>query len=82
MIFENIQQKSPVMRVLLLTIFLMLTAAATACPFCKSDTAKEIRASLFDQNLALNLFIIILPFFICSVIVFLIYHGRLPFRKK
>lgn len=70
------------MKGLLLFLSLTISVVIQACPFCKSDTAKEIRASLFGPDLTFNLFITILPFLICFLIVYFIYHGGLPLNKK
>lgn len=70
------------MKALFFVFLTMLPFAAQACPFCKTDTAKEIRASLFGPDLFPNLVFSVLPFLICSVIVYLIYHGGLPSKKK
>lgn len=69
------------MKFILLSFFLLLTYATQACPFCNSETATEIRASLFGPDLAFNLVVTIFPFIIFSVIVYIIYHGGLT-RKK
>ena len=70
------------MKGLLLFVSLIISAVVQACPFCTSDTAKEIRALLFGPDLTFNLLITILPFIICFLIVYFIYHGGLPTNKK
>lgn len=52
------------------------------CPFCKSPAAVEIRASLFGEDFTYNLFISILPFLVFSIIIYLIYHGGIPYKKR
>ena len=73
--------KFDIMKILLLFIFIMISLASRACPFCNSKTAKEIRASLLGTDLSFNLFITILPFIIFSAIVYLIYHGGFPSKR-
>ena len=54
------------------------TPVASACPICHSETGKEVRAGIFDENFAFNLFGSLLPFPIFLGIVAAI-HG-LPAR--
>jgi hypothetical protein len=67
----------------ILSFLLLLLAsgfAAHACTLCNSKTATAVRASVFGPDLPFNLFITVLPFVICSVIVYFIYRGG--FTKK
>lgn len=63
------------MRSVVTLIFLASAQAASACPFCNSQTAKQIRAALFGPDLLYNVFITILPFLVCGIVVYLIYRG-------
>lgn len=54
------------------------TPVASACPICQSETGKQVRAGIFDENFAFNLFGSLLPFPIFLGIVAAI-HG-LPAR--
>jgi len=56
-------------------LFLCASFAAHACTLCNSKTATAVRAAVFGPDLFFNLFIIILPFAICAVVVYGIYHG-------
>jgi uncharacterized membrane protein len=60
---------------LLLLLFFASSGAAYACTLCNSKTATAVRAAVFGPNLLYNLAITILPFIICSLIVYFIYHG-------
>jgi hypothetical protein len=66
------------------TFFLLLlltqSLAVHACTLCSSKTATAVRAAVFGPDLLVNLVITILPFAICSLIVYFIYHGG--FLKK
>lgn len=70
------------MKTLLLIFSVLLSFTAEAYPFCNTNTAKEIRASLFGTDLTFNLFVTVLPFIIFSTILYLIYHDELLVRKK
>ena len=52
----------------------LFAPAAGACPVCHSETGKQVRAGLFDENFASNLFGSLLPFPIFLGIVAAI-HG-------
>ena len=55
-----------------------VTPVAGACPICHSETGQKVRAGIFDENFASNLFGSLLPFPIFLGIVAAI-HG-LPAR--
>ncbi len=55
--------------------FLVLVYPAAACTLCNSKTATAVRAAVFGKDLLSNLFITILPFAVCVLIVYFIYHG-------
>ena len=59
--------------------FLLLLSAfspyAHACTLCNSKTATAVRAAVFGPDLLFNLVITILPFAVCLLIVYFIYHG-------
>jgi len=63
------------------TIFLLVllapVLAAHACTLCNSKTATAVRAAVFGTDLWINLAITILPFAICFLVVYFIYHGSL-----
>ena len=54
--------------------------AAHACPVCTSETGEEVRAGLFNEDFAFNLFASALPFPIFLGIVAAIHGlpGRVP----
>lgn len=54
--------------------------SAYACTLCNSKTAIAVKAAVFGPDLLFNLFITILPFVICVLIVYFIYDGG--FTKK
>ncbi len=70
------------MKICLLVFFVGVQTVCNACPLCNSDTAARIRASLFGPDLFFNLLITCLPFVICSLIVYFIYHGGFPVTFK
>ena len=57
------------MKIILLISFIMASVVSTACPFCDSNIASQIRASLAN-DLAYNLVVMLLPFVIIAPIVF------------
>jgi hypothetical protein len=61
-----------------LIFFLLLASISTissACPFCNTQTAAEIRASLFGPDFFYYLMASLLPFLIFVIIILLIYKG-------
>jgi hypothetical protein len=63
-------------------LFLIVISLPTvACPLCNSNTAKDVRASIFGPDLSFNLFVTIFPFLIFGTIVFFIYRG-INFKRK
>jgi hypothetical protein len=76
-----LHRKSRYMKGFIFLVALLLPFYSFACPLCSSPSAREIRKSLFGPDLLFNLFVTVLPFFICAIITFLIYHGGLPKRK-
>jgi hypothetical protein len=59
------------------TWVLLLVCSCTltyACPFCKSPTATQIRASLFGPDLYYNLLATLLPFITFSIIIIAIHR--------
>lgn len=65
-----------------LLAFIFISTNAQACPFCNSKTATDIRAILFGPDVYFNIAVTLLPFAIFSIIIYIIYHGRLPFANK
>jgi len=51
------------------------TSAVFACPLCASNTARQVRAGLFDRHLRYNVMVTILPFVALSAIVTADYYG-------
>jgi len=70
------------MKWMFLFLLIFISRLVQACPFCKSPAAVEIRASLFGEDFTYNLFISILPFLVFSIIIYLIYHGGIPYKKR
>ncbi len=56
-----------------LLVFALVAAPAFGCPFCKSETAAEIRASIFGANFFFNLVVSLLPFVILYIVTIVIY---------
>ncbi len=67
-----------------LILSITLSGIAEACPFCNSDSAAEVRTTLFGPDLIFNLSVTILPFIIFSLIGIGIYTGgfKLKLTKK
>lgn len=63
------------MKIVLCLVLTMFNLTAFACPFCNSETAAEIRTSLFGPDLWFNLCASLLPFLFFFIITFLIYNG-------
>ncbi len=60
----------------LVTVFLLFCSySASACPFCDSKTATEIRASLFGLDFFYNLAASTLPFVAFYAILLVIYKS-------
>jgi hypothetical protein len=50
-------------RVILPALALLMTAAsAPACPQCQAGIARQVRAGIYDDQFAFNLFATLLPF--------------------
>ena len=65
-----------------LGIFVFLnvfSTAALACPLCRTDTGKQVRAGIFGPDFTFNMVVTIIPFVIFLGITALIYFG-LPTR--
>lgn len=59
----------------------VLTSTAWACPLCDSETAKEVRAGIFNSDFASTALLTLLPFPILLSMVGLIYFGAPPWGK-
>jgi hypothetical protein len=67
-----------------LIFFLLLMFISTisfACPFCNTQSASEIRASLFGPDFLLYMVAILLPFIIFTIII-LILLNRTKINKQ
>jgi hypothetical protein len=69
------------MKPILFFLLTLFSLQSVACPFCNSTTARQIRASLFGEDVWFNLAITVLPFVLFAAIAFFIYHGGLPAKK-
>ena len=65
-----------------LLLLLAPALAGHACTLCDSKTATAVRAAVFGPDLLVNLVITILPFAVCALIVYFIYHGVYPLKNK
>jgi hypothetical protein len=61
-------------------VCVLLVGQVMACPFCSTDTGKQVRAEIFGEDFALNVARTLLPFPFLMAVVGLIYVG-LPRRK-
>lgn len=60
----------------------VVAAPATACPFCESETGKQVYAGVFNDQFFGNLLLMLLPFPILLAIVALTYFDvRLPWGR-
>ena len=64
-------------------IFLVLNlSAASACPFCESETGQQVKAGIFNDQFLMNVTLTLLPFPILLAIVALIYFDvSWPWKK-
>ena len=67
--------RSTALRTLLLWAALAFAPAASACPFCRSETGEQVKAGLFNEDFGYNLFLTLLPFPVLLGIVALIHFG-------
>jgi hypothetical protein len=67
--------------VMALGVALIEASSVAACPFCDSETGRQVRAGIFNDHFGYNLFLTVLPFPIFLGIVAAIHFG-LPFRAK
>lgn len=49
------------------------TSSAVACPFCESETGRQVQAGIFDEQFWGNVLLTLLPFPVLLVVVALIY---------
>lgn len=50
-------------------------SSALACPLCKSETGRQVRAGIFDADFGYNLLLTLLPFIVLLAVVALIHFG-------
>lgn len=62
-------------------VLLLLASSAPACPLCESETGRQVRAGIFDDNLGKNVVLTLLPFPVLAGIVALIYYGPPDLRR-
>ena len=53
---------------------LLIPSAATACPFCNSSTAEQVRAGIFNSDFGYHLGVALAPFPILFAVLLLIYY--------
>ena len=63
------------MKFYFLLLSTLLAAPTFGCPFCKSETAAEIRASIFGASFFFNLIVSLLPFVILYIVTIIIYKA-------
>lgn len=56
-------------------LMLLLSPLAQSCPLCDSDTARQVRAGLFDSRFVSNVGVTVLPFIVFAAIVALTYYS-------
>lgn len=50
----------------------LISATASACPVCSSETAEEVRSELVDENLGVSVVAIVSPFVVAVGTVVLV----------
>jgi len=62
---------------------LVFASAASACPFCESETGQQVKAGIFNDQFWMNVLLTLLPFPILLAIVALIYFDvSWPWKKQ
>jgi hypothetical protein len=61
---------------------MLLSQSAVACPLCRSETAKAIRAGLIDENLPISLAATLAPFLLVLGIVGFVHFGGGRSRER
>lgn len=62
-------------------LVLLLASSAPACPLCESETGRQVRAGIFDDDFGKNVALTLIPFPVLAVIVAFIYHGPPTIRR-
>lgn len=62
-------------------VVLVVASTAPACPLCESETGRQVRAGIFDDDFGKNVVLTLLPFPVLAVIVALIYYGPPAIRR-
>ena len=63
--------KNLVKSIVAVILVLVFNTAAAACPWCRA----EVKSGIYDQDFFNNLFVILLPIVILTVIGFGLYHA-------
>ena len=58
-----------------LVIVLVVSATAAACPVCDTETGKDVRAGIFDEDFGRNAVLTLLPFPVLLAAVAMIHFG-------
>lgn len=56
-------------------VFVLCSSTASACPFCDSQTAEQVRAAIFNEDFVYHLAAAFAPFPVFLGILALIYFG-------
>jgi hypothetical protein len=56
-----------------MSVLLLFSGTASACPVCESETGREVRAGIFNELFWENVLLTLLPFPILLAVVALIY---------
>jgi len=57
------------------TLALLPASRAFACPLCRSDTGRQVRDGIFNNEFGDTLLALTLPFLVITAVVGLIYNG-------
>ena len=58
-----------------LVVVLLMSATALSCPVCDTETGKDVRAGIFDEEFGRNAVLTLLPFPVLLAIVAMIHFG-------
>lgn len=59
----------------------LFALVATACPVCDTDTGLQVREQLFSETMLYNITVTLAPLVVLSVLVFLIYTGKVDLDR-
>lgn len=59
----------------------LLTSPATACPLCESETGRQVREGIFDDDFGNKVVLTLIPFPVLIGVVALIYFGPPDLRR-